>query len=393
MATQTMPATAPATTMQGIAIPAESVNPVEFFRRTRKHTSTEKTVSYTGQTGDTIELRKSDILSTILVRFSGSLVVAYTTGTVATTHRWAQDLLKQVRFTANGASNLINCSGAKLKVRDIMKKSDLSDRGVEQIYAGATIRQGTLALASESWGPGSATTAIAAGTYDVELEWSIPVAEDEVDLAGAIFLQTSTSDLTLQMDYTDPADMFVTTGDGTATLTGNFSIDTTKFSVPVGPTGQIVVPDLSLFHSIIQSRTTALQVGENETRLVGQGAGKSLLRLWWQVWNGASSAPLVMNAANYGKQIYRYGNNESPEAFADGSHLRYANERMYNSDIGGVAGFGCFDFVQENAFRDVIDLGTTSEFRLVNTINSSVTLASQALEYTTEVVFQAGQAA
>ena len=393
MATTTRPTAAPALTMQGIAIPAESVNPAEFFARTRRHTATEKTVTYAGQSSDTIELRKSDILSTVLVRFVGSLVVAHTTGTVATTARWAQDLVKQFRFTANGASNLINCSGGKLKVRDIMKRGDISDRGVSQTFGGSAITQGSLALASESWGVGSNTSGIAAGTYDVELEWIVPVAEDEQDLAGAIFLQTSTSDLTLQMDYSAPSELFVLTGDGTATLTGSFTVATTKFSIPVGSNGGIVVPDLSLFHSIIQSRTTALQVGENETRIVGQGAGKSLLRIFWQVWNGTPAVPLVQSAANFGKQIYRYGNNESPEEILDGRHMRVMNERQYNSDIGGVFGFGCFDFVQENAFRDVIDLGTTSEFRLVNTINSGVTLSNQALEYVTEVVFQAGQAA
>lgn len=387
---------APQRYMQGIAVPAESVRPQEFFQRTRRHIGMEKQFSYTGQPQETVELRKADILSGITVRFSGQVVVTPGGGTVATTARWPYDFLKAVKLSANGASNIINCSGAKLKARDLMKRSDLTDRGVAQTVAGVSRTQGTLARASESWGVGSNTPGLAAGTYGIDLEWFVPVAEDEIDLAGAIFLATSSSDLTLQLDLATVPELFVTTGAGTAVLTGNFQIVTTKFSIPVGADGQIVVPDLSLFHSLIQSRQAGgIQTGENEVRLVGQGAGKSLLRVFYQVWNGAGAAavPLAMTAANFGKQAYRYGNNETPDEFIDGSHLRVDMERRYNADLGALHGFGCHDFAHENAFRDVLDMGTTAELRLISNIQSSVVLTSPAIEYVTETVFLAGQAA
>lgn len=385
----TAPTSAPARYMQGVAVPAESVNPAEFFRRTRRHISTEKTFPYSNQGQEAVELRKSDILAGILIRFSGKIVTAKGAGTVATGARWPYDLLKQVRFTANGASNLINCSGVKLKVRDVMKKSDLTDRGVPQTFGGAARTNGTLSLAGEAWGPGANTTAIADGTYDVELEWWVPVAEDEQDLVGAIFLATSSTDLTLLLDIAQPSELWTLTGGATATLTGNFSVSTTKYSIPIGDNGQIVVPDLSVFHSIIQTRHTALQQGENEVRLIGQGAGKSLLRVYYQLWNGSPSAPLPLTAANFGKQSYRYGNNETPDEFLDGTHLRIDQERRYNSDIGALHGFACHDFAHENAFRDVLDMGTTSDLRLVSTINAALT--NPAMEIVTETVFVAGQ--
>lgn len=385
------PASAPQRYMQGIAVPASSVRPQEFFARTRRHIGIEKSLTYSGQTQDTVELRKSDILAGILIRFVGQVVVALPTGTCATSARWPYDFLKQVRFTANGASNIINCSGLKLKAREIMKKSDLTDRGVSQTFGGSARTQGTLAQASEAWGVGASTTGIAAGTYAIELEWFVPVAEDEVDLAGAIFLATSSSDLTLTLDYAPLSELFTLTGTATAALTGAFQVISTKYSIPIGSDGQIVVPDLSVFHSLIQSRTTALQTGENELRLVGQGAGKSLLRVFYQVWNGATPVPLAMNATNFGKQSWRYANNETPDEFIDGGHLRVDMERRYNSDLGALWGFGCHDFAHENAFRDVVDMGTTSELRLVTTLPGALT--SPAIEYVTETVFQAGQAA
>ncbi|HEY8740216.1 MAG TPA: hypothetical protein VIN56_06465, partial [Candidatus Dormibacteraeota bacterium] len=232
-------------------------------------------------------------------------------------------------------------------------------------------------------------------TYPIELEWFVPVAEDMADLAGAIFLATSTADLTLTLDYENQANLFTLVGNGTAALTGNVSTTSIKYSVPLGPDGEIVVPNLNVFHSLIQSRTTSIQNGENEVRLVGQGAGKSLLRCYYQTWNGAAAAnaPLKMNAANYGKQSYRFGNNETPDEFIDGTLLRQWNEDTFGSDLGGLWGFGVHDFAAENAFRDVLDMGAAGELRIVSTVQSGVTLASQALEYVTETIFAAGQSA
>lgn len=389
----TIAPTAPQRTMQGLAIPAESVNPAEFFALTRRHTLLEKSFNYAGQSQDVVEMRKADILAGIDIEFSGTVTTVKGTGSVATTGRWPYDIVKAVKFSANGQSNIINVSGAKLKVRDVMKNSDQTDRGVTQSVAGVNVTNGSLSLASENWGVGSQAAAIADGAYNVDLIWHIPIAEDETDLLGAIFLATSSSDLTLTLEYAANADLFTLVAPATATIAGTFKVTSTKYSVPIGHTGQIVVPDLSAFHSLIQSRYTALQTGENEIRLVGQGANKSLLRTYYQLWNGAVPAPVPMTRTAFGAQSWRFGNNETPDVFNDGSYLRKHQERRYNSDIGGVWGFGCHDFAEENAFRDVVDMGTTSELRLVSTLQNGYALTSPALEYVTEVVFLAGTAA
>ncbi len=381
--------------MQGIAVPAESVRPTEFFARTRRHIQLEKSSTWSDFGGqDVVELKKSDVLGGLTIRFTGSLVIAEGTGTAVTTARWPYDLIRQVRFTANGASNLINVSGLKLKVREFQVRQDLDDRGVENTYAGVTKKQGTLAKGSESWGVGS-NGALSNGTYDVDLEWYVPVAEDQVDLSGAIFCATSSTDLTLTIDWEQKANLFPLTGDATAVINnGKFQVHSTKYAIPIGADGQIVIPDLSLFHSLIQARQTDLSIGENEVRLIGQGAGKSLLRVTYQLWNGATpQAPLVMNADNFGKQAWRYAGNETPDEYLDGQTLRYFNERFYNSDIGGVWGFGAHEFAVENAFRDAVDMGTTSELRMVIAVDSSVTLTNPALEYVQETIFQAGAGA
>jgi hypothetical protein len=122
------------------------------------------------------ELRKSDILAGANIRFVGTIVITTPTGTCSSTARWPYDFLKAITFTANNASNVINASGAKLKLRRMMKYPELTDRGVSNSIGGSTRTQGTLALASESWGVGQNQASIAAGTYSVDLRWPLDVA-------------------------------------------------------------------------------------------------------------------------------------------------------------------------------------------------------------------------
>ncbi len=389
--------TAPQTYLQGIAVPSEAVDPLAFEKLTRRHTLIERQASYdsaNAQAQEVFTLRKSDILSEILVRFSGKVTITLPAGAqVNSTARWPYDFIT-ARLTANGQSNLINCSGLKLKIRDAMKKSDLTDRGVVQGIGNAQRSHGTLSRSSESWGVGSNTTGLAAGDYDVELEWIVPVAEDMHHLLGSLYLATSSADVTLTLDLQPLATLFTTAGGGTAALKGQIQVISTKFAIPVSPeTGQMVLPDLRLFHSLIETRLSGtVQNGESEHVLVAQGAGKSLLRTYAQVYSGAgaASAPLAMNKNNFGKLSYRFGNNETPEEYFDGTHMRIDQERRYNVDVGAYWGVFCFDFVCENTFRDVVDLGTTSEFRLVTNVQSGVALTAPRLEYVQETMFGTG---
>ena len=140
----------PTAVMQGIEVPTSSIDPTNFFRLTRRLSIPFKTGSFAGLGNtDTTQLLQTGIVSGVTIKASGSLVVAAGTGTVATTSKWPYGLAKNVKFSANGQSNLINCGGIHLKVREIMQRGDLNDRGVSQAIGGAspgTARtQGTLA--------------------------------------------------------------------------------------------------------------------------------------------------------------------------------------------------------------------------------------------------------
>lgn len=383
---------APVQVMQGIEVPRANVNPRAFFAATRRLTFQQKGGSYAGlgQT-DNIPVLQTGIISQLSLKVSGSVVVAIGTGAVATTARWPYDLVKATRLSANGQSNLINCSGGKLKVREIMSRGDLNDRGVVGAVGGAspgTSRtQGTLQLASEAWGLGSNVTAIPNGTYNFELGWTIPVAFDQVTLLGAVFAQTSATDLNLAIDWAASTDLFVLTGTATATVALTYVVTGTVYTIPGDGNGGVVVPDLSSFHSLIQTRYVALSNGDNEVRLSGQGVGRSLLRCFWQLYNGAPGVPLPLTAANFGQIGWRFGGNDTPEVVSDGQHKRYFDERLFSSDIGALHGYTCWDFASENALRDAVDEGLASELRLLINVGAGVTLATPVLEYVQETVF------
>lgn len=385
--------------MQGIAIPAAVVDKPGFLRRTRRHTQLEKTVPVTIQpaasgasnTRDTITLRRSDILSEINLRLTGTLTVTPGTGTVASLATWPYGVFRNVGFNANGASSLISARGWTLKAREIAKDEGLSDNGVAQTISGGTKSNGTLSLPTESWGAGQNTTGLTTGGA-VDLLVTIPVAEDGFDLSGAIFLQTSSAELSVVIDWAAITDLFAFTGNGVASFTGTLEVHTTKFEIPT-ENGAIIVPDLSMFHSLVETSAPVLSTGiDTETIVVGQGAGKYVLRVIQQLQNGAVNAPVPVTSASYGLMAWRYGTSETPDQWFSGSTLRHNNARQYNSDLGGLQGYAVHEFAKAG-FRDLVDMGTTADLRLVNNISSSVTLNNAKLWYAVESVYRSGQGA
>lgn len=377
--------------LQGIPVDRAVIDPATFYRATRRRRFTQKGAPFNGLgNSDNFSLFQDGIVGAIHLRVSGSLVVANgTAGTTATTRRWPYDLVKRVRFSANGQTNLITCSGLKLKAWEQMYP-DRSDRGVSQTIVATATNQGTLSLASESWGVGSGATAIANGTYNFDLEYLVPVAMDLELLTGAIFAQTQSTDLVLAIDWATPADLFVVTGTASAVaVTATFEATGKIFSIPIVE-GRQVLPDLSQFHSLIEGAFRSLGNGDNDVPLPGIGVGRALQRVYFQTWNGAApQVPLLMNATNYGPQSWLYGGADIPERYPTGQTLRYENEQTFDSDYGGVWGFGVHDFASKFALRDAVDEGATPNLRLGINVPTGVVLTSPVVEFVQETMFLA----
>lgn len=395
----------PSLTFQGIVVPGSSLNPKAFFAGTRRQWVLQKQLATWQGFGNTdvVDTLRSGILAGYHVKLSGSLVVAVGTGSVATTSRWPYYLIRAARFQANGQSNLINADGWHLRLREFQSDPEINDRGVSRGIGGASpgtaTTQGTLSFNSESWGVGQNVTAIPSATYDVELSFWIPVAYELKMLTGAIFCQTLSTTLELDLDYGNLSDLFTLTGNATVTFTPTVTVEALMFTIPADGRGGFWLPNLSAFHSYIESRApNSITNGNNEITLAGQGVGRQLMRVNFRTQNGSPPSPILLPNAgslvspNITSVYWRYGTNTTPETYLDGQVLRYMNERDYGVDVNAAAGFSCIDFDKTWGFRDSVDEGSATELRFGYTIANGVSLTSPFGEYSQDVIL-AGAAA
>jgi hypothetical protein len=222
-------------------------------------------------------------------------------------------------------------------------------------------------------------------------------------LTGAVFCQTLSTTLELDLDWANLTDLFTLTGSATAVFTPTITIEAEMFTIPSDGKGGMYLPNLSAFHSYIQNRApNSIASGNNEITLAGQGVGRQLMRVLWRTQNGAAPAsivPIVPGGVTGGgvtpnitQPYWRYGTNTTPETFLDGQDLRYMNERDYGVDIAQFAGYECIDFDRTWAFRDSVDEGSSTELRFGYTIGSGVSLTTPFCEYSQDVIL-AGAAA
>lgn len=387
----------PTVSMQGVASPNVTVDPTSFYAATRRLIYPMRAITVIAGLGssDSTQLRQTGIVAGLLVRVTGTLVFGGTITGTTMSARWPYGLVKALRVSANGQSNLINTTGIHLKALEYMLNNDLNDRGVVRtVGAVATVNQGTLSLASDNWGTSGANvlgpggTVAATGTYTFDFNLFVPIAADQVSLIGSVFAQTAATNLTCDIDWEQQANL-LTLG-GSATLTTppaiSYQIQGLVYAIPM-VNNQAVVPDLSQFHQVSTYRTSNISQGDNEFLLPGTGVGRKLLRSFWAVTTGSTPTPLVVNATNFGAVGWRYGGNDTPEQFANGTQLRYRNEEQFSCDVGAVWGIGCFDFANQFALRDVVDEGQTSDLRLL--INLAAAPTTPFVEITQETLFAA----
>lgn len=388
-----MTAVAEPMTLQGVSSPNVVVDPGRFFPATRKQTFAMKSATAYAGLGstDSFSLRQTGVIAGLIVRVTGSLVFGGTITGTTMSYRWPYNLIRALRLSANGQSNLINCNGLMLKVMEFAANTDLTDRGVSRSVAAVTQTQGTLSKACEQWGLsganllGPGVTVAATGTYDFDVDFFVPIAADQQSLIGAIFAQTAATNLALDLDWETQANL-VTLG-GSATLaapTIQYSVTGVVYTIPMVD-GRAVVPDLSQFHQVAQFRPpNALSQGDNEILLPGTGVGRHLMRVGFMISTGtAPGTPLALTSANYGPLGWRFGGNDTPEAYANGQLLRSVNERQNGCDYGRFWGVGLWDFVSEFAVRDMVDESRTSDLRLlINLVNAPTTPYAEIVQET-----------
>ena len=375
--------------IQGVNAPNVVIDNRAFYaatRRLRFPMQSAKVFSGIGTT-DSIQLKQTGIVAALEVRVAGNITFGGTIGTTTASYEWPFNLVQNFKLSANGQSNLISARGLTIRALDFVTSTGLNDRGVSKTFGAVVQTQGTLALGCDDWGtlttniiaPGANVAAV--GVYTVDLTYFIPVAADQISLIGAVYAQSSATNLTLEIQWATQAQAFSAVG-GAATVAYNLTWDVTGLAYSIPQVGNnFVVPDLSQFHQVTETRVGGLTQGVNEIKLPGVGTGRKWLRTLFNVYS--SAAPLPVTDANFSQLAWAFGGNDVPETYSSGGKIRAWNERITGVDLGRNWGLVLWDFASTFALRDVVDMGSTSDLRvLIGLVNSPTTGYTQVAQET-----------
>jgi hypothetical protein len=381
--------------IQGVQAPDVVVDPAQFFaatRRMRFQMRSNTAIAGLGST-DSVQLRQTGIIERLELRVSGSLVFGGTIAGTSMTYQWPFNVAKNIKLSANGQSNLINARGLSIRAYEFVSNAKIDESGLGATFGATAVTSGTLKMPVDDWGtsgvnalnPGATVAAV--GTYTVDLVYHIPVAADPIALIGAVYAQSSATNLSLDIDWETQALLLTLGGAATLTTSLNWQVTGRAFSIPQ-VNGKFVVPDLSQFHQLAEFRQGGQTQGTNGINLAGTGAGRHLMRVMWQQLTGAApGTPLPLNATNYGQVNWAYGGSDVPEAYPTGQGLRADNYRVSGVDLGGNWGIGLWDFASIFAARDLVDEAATSDLRIEYSLAASPT--TPAAQICQEVLFAA----
>lgn len=376
--------------VQGVQAPSVTVAPELFYPATRRlRFPMRPLTSITGLgSTDSTQLRQTGIISELEVRVTGTVTFGGTITGTSMSYEWPFNLVKAFKLSANGQSNLINARGLTIRAYEFVTNPKLDDSGLGASFGATAVTSGSLKLPCDDWGTSGVNslnpnaTVAAVGTFTFDVTYFLPVAADQVSLIGSVYAQSSATNLTLDIDWNTQAALMTLGGAATFSQALQYQVTGRAFSIPQVQ-GRFVVPDLSQFHQLAEFRQGGLAQGVNEPLLPGTGVGRKLLRLLWNVYSGATPAPLALNAANFSTVAWAYGGADVPEGYPNGQALRAENVRVAGVDLGANWGFGLWDMASQFALRDVVDEGSTSDLRLqIGLVNAPTSGFVQILQET-----------
>lgn len=361
-----MPVGTGAETLSNVPAQQFVVDPASFFQMTKKNVTTPKTLAPgAGATGG-VQLLQTGVVSKLLITFVGTVTVA--TAAATTSDQWPYNLLKFFKLSANGANDLWSCDGIDLHTLRFCRYPAY----VERVDAFPDV----------VGGGGN----VAVGTYTLSLTWEVPIAMDDTSLIGALYAQSSATNLQVTISQAANADLF-SANPGNVTIAGTWFVTETFFDVPYNADGALVIPDLSRLHGFNSVDVPITNTGETRIPLIrSQG---QLSRLFTSVRRSAaarlSALPNAAATAKLEALRLEYGGNQRPLVFDPAALLLSVNNMHY----GATAPYDrlVFDFVKENPPRDIILMGGVTELAVVPRVGSGVTVSGGTVRVVQETLF------
>lgn len=319
------------------------IDPTTFFELTERNVQPLDTIAAPGP-GDstTFYLPKSGVVSLLRIVFQGTLTVNTAGETFSS--RWPYGLLAGVNVSAGLGSDLWDASGldlAALWATDNPHSSQLADE-----YPGNV---------------GGGGTAPAAGSYPLELRWTIPIAVDQTSLIGSLFAQSSSSNISVKLKQAAMSDLGDIAGDWT--LTGSFLPVETLWEIPVNSHKQLVLPDITSVH--IGAGINQALTGTGRQPAAVQRTAGVLQRLFLRGELTRTSFLSALGSAPSDEKIdqiqINYGLTQTPLIFNPASELAAINSQHYGEPLPYDT--YVWDTLVENPTRDAIFLAGITELQ------------------------------
>jgi hypothetical protein len=284
--------------------------------------SAQKALPAFGQ-ADGFDLPGRGLLAEIEVILTATVTNTAGTGAVTYTDYWPYGILDNIRFTVNG-SPLLNAQGLSYDLR----RQVVTRRAPDSMTSAPT----------------------AAGANTVEVHWVIPVADNMVNLWGAILTQSD--DLYARLEYTVAAQAKLATLTGTATMVitnANLQLTYYAYDVPIVPIANMgekgVLPDTDVLHRFSEFSVPVVANGDTNLRLQ-QTAGE-IERVFLFLDNVGS----ILDPASWATVRFQFAETEEPITVL--SHqLLSRNARHYLGRLTPKA--AVLDFAYWNQRRDAV---------------------------------------
>ena len=355
--------------IQFLSTPTENFrsDPSAFFGMTEKSEHPVSTVAMPalGQ-GFRVNLPNSGIVSRVSLTFVGELVV--TVGGATASKAWPYGLLSGVQVKINSSTTTWDVNGQDLYARRFLRNP--AYREEVDLFPGAV-----------------AGGAVVAGTYPIYLTYEIDLAADETSLIGAYYLQSSAVQVAILPTQAVIDDLFSANADR-CSFTGNWTTEVTEFTVPRSSEegNPLLIPDLSRVHMVTQFPA---QFSSTNKWLIQLPRDVGQLHRLICDFESAANTPISAlpgtAAENSLDQIgLHYGNNHVIYEYNPAARLLSRNNNWYNAPVPYER--LVFDFIRENAPRDIILQAGITNLTVTATPNSAVAVTAGAARVVRETL-------
>lgn len=334
------------------------IDPGQFEKLTEGNTQPLDSVpAATPGQAATFFLPKSGVCSKLKLKFIGNLDV--TAGTNVPSARWPYGILDSFKLSAGLGADLFDCNGLDLD----------SLKAVNHPHQTATVDQFPGAV-------GGGGSAPAVGNYPLFLSYEIPIAVDQNSLLAALFLQSSSASVQCQVTQATAANLIATGGVAADwTITGTWYPSVEVYDIPIGPKGELILPDISHVHLFVGINQALTGTGR-QTAPVQRTAG-ILQRLFLRAEMATigpflSALPGTATSALIDQIQINYGLTQTPRIWNPASLLAAKN----NDDYGAVLPYDTYvlDTLVENPARDAILLQGITNLQALVYPDSGVTV-------------------